>query len=440
MASLINSESTVAETKSLSFPYRKIFSALLIIFTLAVVIATGRVAYEITLNSKTNQAYKVDAAELNHFKYGLFSVDAWKAQLTVIITDEIENFHMTKGNRKALRSQLERQLEVLIDGIMARIEKSESKFKLTLMDSFIDIKDIKKGIPEYATAILAEMSSPRSEAELKGILKQKIGGYLKTTFDKQPDNQRDRVIAKYGTTEESARQNLEKLISRKNKVIEEQALILIILASVVFLIEFFKRRPLTAMEYFSLLAVLAILLAVGVTTPMIDMEAKISKMEFVLFDHPIKFENQVLYFQSKSIINVFNLMIHHKEVKMQFVGILMVLFSIVFPVFKMASSVAYYFDMFRARTSKVVSFFVIQSGKWSMADVMVVAIFMAFIGFNGIINSEMGLLQQSSENVDLMTTNGTSLLPGYYVFLTYTILAMFLAGFLKSRPRLPKAA
>ncbi len=69
-----------------------------------------------------------------------------------------------------------------------------------------------------------------------------------------------------------------------------------------------------------------------------------------------------------------------------------------------------------------------------MADVMVVAIFMAYIGFNGIINSELGDLQQAQQKVDLLTTNGTSLLPGYYLFFTYAVLAMFLASFLKSRP------
>jgi hypothetical protein len=47
------------------------------------------------------------------------------------------------------------------------------------------------------------------------------------------------------------------------------------------------------------------LLVAGVTTPMIDMEAKISQMSFVLLGHPIHFENQVLYFQSKSILDVF---------------------------------------------------------------------------------------------------------------------------------------
>lgn len=37
---------------------------------------------------------------------------------------------------------------------------------------------------------------------------------------------------------------------------------------------------------------------------MIDMEAKISAMRFTLLDHPFSFVNQVLYFQTKSILDV----------------------------------------------------------------------------------------------------------------------------------------
>jgi len=62
-----------------------------------------------------------------------------------------------------------------------------------------------------------------------------------------------------------------------------------------------------------------------------------------------------------------------------------------------------------------------------MADVMVVAIFMAYIGFNGIISDQLGRLNTVSEEMVLLTTNGTSLQPGYYLFLTYTLLALFLS-------------
>ena len=70
-----------------------------------------------------------------------------------------------------------------------------------------------------------------------------------------------------------------------------------------------------------------------------------------------------------------------------------------------------------------------------MADVMVVAIFMAYIGFNGIITNQLGELNSSTRELEILTTNGTSLQPGYYLFLTYTLLALFLSGFLARKPQ-----
>ncbi len=115
---------------------------------------------------------------------------------------------------------------------------------------------------------------------------------------------------------------------------------------------------------------------------------------------------------------------------MKLVGILLITFSILFPLLKITSSLGYYYNYRNARKNPVIKFFVLDSGKWSMADVMVVAIFMAYIGFNGIITSQFGKLSKAGQELVILTTNGTTLQPGYYLFLTYTLLALFLSGFL----------
>jgi hypothetical protein len=43
-------------------------------------------------------------------------------------------------------------------------------------------------------------------------------------------------------------------------------------------------------------------------------------------------------------------------------------------------------------------------------------------------------LKSTGQDVVILTTNGTSLQPGYNVFLTYTLLALFLSGFLAKMP------
>jgi uncharacterized paraquat-inducible protein A len=127
-------------------------------------------------------------------------------------------------------------------------------------------------------------------------------------------------------------------------------------------------------------------------------------------------------------------MITHKDIQIKFVGVLLITFSIFFPLIKIVSSLGYYFNYRQARENPVIKFFVLKSGKWSMADVMVVAIFMAYIGFNGMITSQFGQLSSADQDLVILTTNGTSLQPGFYLFFTYTLLGLCMSGILTRNP------
>ncbi|HLI93653.1 MAG TPA: hypothetical protein VKU83_08595, partial [Puia sp.] len=76
-------------------------------------------------------------------------------------------------------------------------------------------------------------------------------------------------------------------------------------------------------------------------------------------------------------------------------------------------------------------YFAFQSGKWSMADVTVVAIFMAYIGFNGILESQMGYLNFRNDQLSSIATNETSLQPGYIIFVTFVVFGLILSQILK---------
>lgn len=59
-----------------------------------------------------------------------------------------------------------------------------------------------------------------------------------------------------------------------------------------------------------------------------------------------------------------------------------------------------------------------------MADVLVVAIFMSYIGFSGILSSQLDQLQNISENLSILTTNNSELQSGFYFFLGFVILSI----------------
>jgi hypothetical protein len=409
--------------------------------SLAIIIAAVVLCHQIISHSAHNQQSKNDYAELNHVKYGLFSVAEWKRQITVILAEEISKLYLSGTNERELQKHVELQLKTLIDNVDKKIREANSGtaggwVKQSFINIFVSLEDIKKGIPEYAAAAIHEVTKSKTTGQIKAALTKQLERYVDQTFDTQDTVQMKRILLRTGTTDiASARVKLNEAIATEQRLISREAVLLIVLSAILFALSGFTGQPLAPSRYLLLVMSLIMLLLAGVTTPMIDLEAKISQLSFVLIGYPIHFENQVLYFQSKSILDVFWIMITHQDLQMKFVGCLLVTFSVVFPLLKIVSSLGYYFNYRQARENPLVNFFVHKSGKWSMADVMVIAIFMAYIGFNGIIASQFGQLSAAGKDLVILTTNGTSLQPGFFLFLTYTVLALFLSGFLARVPQ-----
>ena len=411
-----------------------------IILSLIIISASVFLCEQIISNSLSNQKNKNDYAELNHVKYGLLSIDAWVLQINAILVDEINKMHLSKANERVLRKHVKTLLNTLIDKVDQRIREENSgtaggRFKQSLINTFVDLEDIKKGIPEYTDAVMQEMTKSKSRRQIKAMLNKQLEQYSKQTFDTQDRSQLNRILISTDSKNvETARIKLDKEISAKDRLIYGESMLLILLAIIPFALFGFSKKPLAPSLYIHLVLALMLLLLAGITTPMIDMEATISRINFVLMGHTINFENQVLYFQSKSILDMFWIMITHQDFLMKLVGVLLITFSIIFPLLKLASSLGYYYNYHHARNNPVIKFFVFKSGKWSMADVMVISIFMAYIGFNGIITSQLGKLSSATQELVVLTTNGTSLLPGVYLFMSFALLALFLSGFLTRKP------
>ncbi len=405
-----------------------------IIVYVVVLVVAAALGQQIISLSKDNQLRKQDYGDINNIKYGLFSINQWKEQLSEIINSEISGLDL-KGNEKQIKPMIEAQLNQLIDGVNKKIKEKnkttvKGKFKQAFINTFVDVGDIKEGIPKYADEIIKMLQKPKAKQNLKGLLQGKVDTYFDNTFQIQDMTLINDIVRRSGATDmASAKIKLnENILAAQNKIFN-LTWILIFLATALFVFAGFS-EALPSAQYIILVLVLFILLISGVTVPMIDLEAKISEMSFLLFDHAVQFLDQILYFQTKSVLDVFWIMITHRDFQMKIVGLLMVLFSVAFPVTKLISSVLYYYNHWKARENKWIQFFVLKSGKWSMTDVMIIAIFMAYIGFNGLIASQFDKLHSADSEIVLLTTNGTSLQPGFYLFLTYTILALFLSEFL----------
>jgi uncharacterized paraquat-inducible protein A len=162
---------------------------------------------------------------------------------------------------------------------------------------------------------------------------------------------------------------------------------------------------------------------------MIEVEAQIGELRFMLMGKPVEFYNEVFYYQSKSVLDVVMILMAKREIDMMLVGILIMTFSVIFPALKLLTSMLYIYSR-QSRQSSIVEFFALKSSKWSMADVMVVAIFMAYIGFNGMISSQMEMMAEGTmvKGVEVLTTEGTALQIGFFMFLAFCMASLMVAS------------
>ncbi|MCB0632444.1 MAG: paraquat-inducible protein A [Saprospiraceae bacterium] len=112
------------------------------------------------------------------------------------------------------------------------------------------------------------------------------------------------------------------------------------------------------------------------------------------------------YYQSKSVVELIGLLFRQNNFV---VGIAILLFSVLIPLGKNGISLA---GLIRNRLpeSRAWRWLLLRSGKWSMADVFVVALFLGFLAFQ---NMQTGIQTESH------------LLIGFYFFLAYVLLAIW---------------
>lgn len=164
-------------------------------------------------------------------------------------------------------------------------------------------------------------------------------------------------------------------------------------------------------------------LGLGVSLPMIDLDARLNAVNFNIFGAHINFEEQVLYYQSKSIIDVTETLLQGKGFDLKLVGILILLFSIVFPGTKLIISTIFLY-VERVKRSKISKIIIYYLAKWSMADVFTVAIFMSYIGFYGLLNTQLSQISVDSSSYAIDTVNYSKLSPGFIFFTCYCILSI----------------
>lgn len=393
--------------------------------------------------SEEQEHLKKDYAEMNNINLGLFSIDQWHDKVESIVNHQVRNLNITPKQKKELQKEIEGVILALInkaESLVTKPEKKSIRGKLAkfAVKNFVDIDTIKKQVPDIAKTILKKLDDPKKKKKLGIMAIKELDKFEQTEAIDSILTANAIAIGKvYKKYNVSSNEALNSKIKSQLKKIEtatytySTAMLICITVVLTLWWIFRKRTSLHATLFIMSLLFAFILLGVGLTASMIEVDARISSLDFVLLGQHVTFQNQVLFFQSKSILDVVIILISGSAIDSILVGILILIFSILFPVMKLSSTGIHLLGRKKLAENKVIKYFAFQSGKWSMADVIVIAILMAYIGLNGLLEAQLSKLHVPATSLTLISTHNTALQPGYIIFIAFVLFGLVLSTILK---------
>ncbi|HXB35725.1 MAG TPA: paraquat-inducible protein A [Puia sp.] len=397
--------------------------------------------YKVHTLSDQAEAIRRDYSTTNNIGYGILSVNKWRDLVVASVTNEIQDFTLTPAEKDSLQKEVTQLLNGMIDkgdsAINAPKKSIGGKLQKLAYNTFVRKKRLREMVPGFSSKLTNEMLAPSSKRRLKYLARNKLEDLSQDIYDSTKDADQktlDSIYQRYHLDSDSAFQKYTdtNLPALQHSTYTYTYVILAVVLVVVGLWCLLRNlRHLYVLFYIMSIAIALILLLTGLTTAMIDIDARINSLSFQLLGETVSFKNQVIFFQSKSILDVVRILLATGKYDSIFVGILILAFSILFPVAKLFSTGISLLSQRKWAKNKIIHYFAFQSGKWSMADVTVVAIFMAYIGFNGILQSQMKYLNNQSDAFTSIATNQTSLQPGYIIFVTFVVFGLTLSQILK---------
>ncbi|WP_461452850.1 paraquat-inducible protein A [Mucilaginibacter sp.] len=398
--------------------------------------------YRLHTLSDQQEQLKEDYSNINNITFGLFSVEQWRDKVAGIVNHQVRHFTLTPKQKQELQTEVEQIILALINKAEALVNKPQKslggKIKKLAVKTFVNTDKIKAQVPAFAKSIITKIDNPANKNKLSTLAlgkfkKAQQSGYLDSTINAN-DSVTNKMYAKYHVS--SAEEFDSKLTASLDNIRTitydcSFAMLGCIIAVLMLWWVFRKRVELHATLFIMSLLFAFILLAVGLTASMIEVDARIKSLDFVLLGEHVIFKNQVLFFQSKSILDVVEVLVKQPQVDSILVGVLILVFSILFPIMKLSSTGIHLLSKRKIAENRFIKYFAFQSGKWSMADVIVIAILMAYIGLNGLLESQLQSLNIKSNELTIITTNNTALQPGYIIFISFVLYGLVLSTILK---------
>jgi hypothetical protein len=392
-------------------------------------------------NSIRVKKYKKDLFMANQIKDGFLNGQNWSRQVERIIEHKIDSFSLSRRNKTVLKRQVSgimyKLLEQVDETIHEKQDNLKDKVKMGVVRAIVDLDKVRADVPKYADIVVAEIDKTKNRDQVKELVKEKVNELLIGDSSILRTDQQI-ILSRY---HEKNLQSFNRKIERKTTAIEDVQKVLgyeliavmgFVLLLWLLLIKMNFHHAFALAFTFSVI-ISFVNLYTGINLPMLEIDARIAHMDLEVMHSHIVFFDQILFYQSKSIWDVASILIMNGKIDSIFVGCLVLLFSVFFPVFKLISACVYLFRK-RKKESGFVYVMAFKSGKWSMADVMVVAIFISYIGFQSILTNQLGQINSRANEVDmvnLMATNKSNLQIGFLIFVSFVLFNLFLSAILK---------
>jgi len=366
---------------------------------------------------------RTDLAEITNVRYGILSADQWRTIIGPMLNAQVDKLDL-KGQSKSLRPRVERALNALLDKIDSNKPGGIQGMMVTKM-----IASLRPQVPEYTDVVMAQLVNQGTEKDFKDSIRGVLANAVADTFGTTDMTTYNAILQHYGCSSGVAcEQTLGAKIAEADTKLNRYYLTVLASAALGFILLMAGRPPLSRGAVVVLMLFCLAMLAGGVLSPMLEVEVRVTKIDATLLGTPIEFQDQSLYYRSKTVFEVFQTLIHMGRPEMTVVGVLVILFSVVFPTLKMLALAASLFRPTLLRTNRFVKLLAFELSKWSMADVMVLAIFMSFVAFNGVIGSAFdGLRTVPNVQQVLIPTNASKILPGYYLFIGFCVASLVLS-------------
>ena len=276
----------------------------------------------------------MDQIELSNASYGFFNVDIWEEKFYDILSKKIDEFQINESDREANYKKISSLLELIINEFEINYKSNNIQksflgvsYKNIGVDLFSIFEELKNNIPNISNTILEFFEIDENKYKLKSYLNQQLQDFTRTTFSQTDYYPLYKILDTYGQNSITQTQiEIDNRIDKIDSLIKPFYILLIIIIG--SSLAFFLNNKMNSLDIILLSIISLVLLFLGISLPMIDIDARIKLIEFNFIGEKIKFSNQVLYFKSKSLIQVCKLMLSNSEsIQTILTGIL--LFSLV---------------------------------------------------------------------------------------------------------------